>query len=94
MNYIYINKYKSTKTVFSEIQARTIGKLPIIEINNEFNFVDNVNQIISKKEANEDTTAEEKQIDLMVYKLYELTYDEVKIIEPEFEMSKEEYEKH
>jgi hypothetical protein len=29
----------------------------------------------------------------MVYKLYELTYDEVKIIDPEFELSREEYEK-
>ena len=32
MNYYYVNKYKSTKTVFSEIQARTIGQLPIPNI--------------------------------------------------------------
>ena len=36
----------------------------------------------------------QKQIDLMVYKLYELTYKEVKIIEPEFELSKKEYENY
>jgi predicted nuclease with TOPRIM domain len=29
----------------------------------------------------------------MVYKLYELSYDEVKVVQPEFEMSMEEYEK-
>ena len=29
----------------------------------------------------------------MVYKLYELTYEEVKIIDPAFALSKEEYEK-
>lgn len=34
----------------------------------------------------------EKQIDKMVYKLYELTYEEVLVIEPDFEMSKESYE--
>ena len=27
----------------------------------------------------------------MVYKLYELTYEEVKIVDPDFWMSKEEY---
>ena len=33
------------------------------------------------------------EIDLMVYKLYNLIYDEIKIIDPEFEMSEEDYEK-
>gem|GEM_PF-2523430 len=31
-----------------------------------------------------DTTAEEQQINKMVYKLYNLTYEEVKIIQPNF----------
>jgi len=31
-----------------------------------------------------DTTAEERQIDNLVYKLYNLTYEEVKIIQPSF----------
>lgn len=34
----------------------------------------------------------EREIDQMVYKLYGLTYDEVKIVAPDFEMTKEEYE--
>jgi hypothetical protein len=29
INYYYVNKYKSTKKVFSEIQARTIGLIPM-----------------------------------------------------------------
>ena len=37
-------------------------------------------------------TTNEKTIDQMVYKLYELTYDEVKVIDPEFSLSPEEYE--
>ena len=36
---------------------------------------------------------EEHQIDLMVYKLFELTYDEVKIVDPNFAMSQAEYER-
>ena len=50
-----------------------------------------VNEILMRKKSKEDTSTEEKQIDLMVYKIYDLTYDEVKIIEPDFELSKEKY---
>jgi adenine-specific DNA-methyltransferase len=32
------------------------------------------------------------QIDKLVYKLYDLTYDEVKVVDPEFWLSEEEYE--
>jgi len=51
-----------------------------------------VDSIIAKKARGEDSTAEEKQIDLMVYKLYGLTYEEVKIVDPQFEMSRTDYE--
>lgn len=53
-----------------------------------------VNQILSKKEKGEDTIAEEREIDVMVYKLYELTYDEVLIVDPDFWLSEEEYNSH
>ncbi len=55
-------------------------------------FIALVDQIIAGKEAGTDTTALERRIDLMVYKLYELTYNEVKIIDPAFEMKREAYE--
>lgn len=51
-------------------------------------------KIISKKELGEDSTAEEQEIDIMVYKLYELTYEEVKIIEPTFALTKNDYENY
>ena len=38
------------------------------------------------------TSKLENQIDEMVYKLYQLTYEEVKIIEPEFAMRQEDYD--
>jgi hypothetical protein len=38
-----------------------------------------------------DTSELEKAIDRLVYKLYQLTYDEVKIIDPEFEITEQEY---
>ena len=39
-----------------------------------------------------DTSELEKEIDNLVYKLYQLRYNEVKIIDPEFTMTEEEYE--
>lgn len=35
--------------------------------------------------------ATDNEIDLMVYKLYELTYDEVLIVDPETKISREVY---
>ncbi|MBI9038574.1 MAG: Eco57I restriction-modification methylase domain-containing protein [Bacteroidales bacterium] len=78
------------------IYPEHIRNIPIPKISTEKQkpFETVVNKIINKKELGEDTTTEEQQIDLMVYKLYELTYEEVKIIEPEFAMSKAEYENY
>jgi len=38
-----------------------------------------------------DTSALEKECDQLVYKLHQLTYDEVKIIDPEFELTEQKY---
>lgn len=53
-----------------------------------------VDQILSLKQRDPqaDNSALERQIDVMVYKLYDFTYEEVRIIEPEFAMSEVEYE--
>ena len=47
--------------------------------------------IAKKGDRHADTSELEKKIDHLVYKLYGLTYDEVKIIEPEFELTELEY---
>ncbi len=44
-------------------------------------FVILVEQILHAKEHKQDTTALEGEIDLMVYELYGLTEEEIKIIE-------------
>lgn len=50
-----------------------------------------VDEILKNKKSNQDTTSLEKEIDVLVYKLYELTFDEVKIIDKDFWLSEEEY---
>ena len=63
--------------------------LPHEELSQKFSHL--VEGISAKKAVEIDTTAEEQQIDLMVYKLNELTYDEVLIVDPETPISKEKY---
>ncbi len=53
-----------------------------------------VNDIVSYKKVNfnADTKDLEQKIDIMVYKLYELSFDAVKIIDPDFLLSEAEYD--
>ncbi len=50
-----------------------------------------VTQIIALKKVGQRTDHLEAEIDVMVYKLYELTYAEVLIVDPEFGMTEAEY---
>jgi hypothetical protein len=71
-----------------------LEQIPIPKLSKEeqLPFVQLVEQILALKEQGKDTTALEAEIDLLVYKLYDLTYEEVKVIDPAFALSKEEYE--
>lgn len=63
----------------------------MVSANTHIDLVDKI--LIAKNlDPKADTSALENQIDQMVYKLYELTYDEVKVVDPEFSLSPEEYE--
>ncbi|MGC9315978.1 MAG: Eco57I restriction-modification methylase domain-containing protein, partial [bacterium] len=79
-----------------EVRKVFIENLPIIKIikAQQKPFIALVDRILSAKakDPDADTTALEAEIDLMVYKLYELTYDEVKVIDPEFPLTQAEYE--
>jgi len=59
----------------------------------EIHIESKVDEILKRKKAKQDSTALEREIDVLVYKLYELTYDEVKIIDNDFWLSEEEYGK-
>ena len=68
--------------------------IPILLTDKEVIFIDLVDKIMTFKGKGDDSTIYETQIDNMVYKLYNLKYKEILIIEPEFSdrMSKDEYE--
>lgn len=71
-----------------------IPKLLFSNVEVQKKFKDIVNEIIDEKinNTNAEISSLTTKIDIMVYKLYELTYDEVLVVEPEFSLSKQEYE--
>ena len=83
MNYIYTNKFKSTKTVFSEIQARSVKELPVIkpESDKEIEITQLVERIIEQKKKDIETTELENQINKLVFELYGITEEEIKTVE-------------
>lgn len=89
INFVY--KLFSTNT---NITSTDLKKIPIISEDDKISFriIENVSKILENKKQNLNTTKLEIKIDIMVYKLYELTYEEVLVVEPEFSLSKQEYE--
>ena len=100
LNFYYVKFLKSTKKVFSEIQARQLAELPIYKINfsdrldkvRHYNMVSLVERMLTLNKHTVRTPQEgealqreieatDKQIDALVYELYGLTGEEIKIVE-------------
>ncbi|MBL7086108.1 MAG: Eco57I restriction-modification methylase domain-containing protein [Candidatus Cloacimonetes bacterium] len=85
-----------------QIDKEPLLNIPIPKISeaNQQPFIKIVDQILIDKKAGKDTQQLEDKIDLMVYKLYELTYEEAKIVDSQldevlaqFDLSKADYER-
>ncbi|HSV88866.1 MAG TPA: N-6 DNA methylase [Bacteroidales bacterium] len=74
--------------------AMSVNQFPIPPLSKQEQkpFIELVDKILAGKENDQNTSALEEEIDLMVYRLYDLSYDEVRVIDPGFGLSKEEYE--
>lgn len=88
---------KNTGTVLANnyfrFMPRYVNEIPVYQPteSQERKITNLVDQILINKEGGLDTTDLEDRIDNLIYRLYNLTYDEVKVIDPEFNLSKEEY---
>lgn len=85
-NYIYEKKFKSTKKVFSEIQARSVGELPV-KRNGEIEaqiviYVDEAIQA-KKQNFNKDISTIESKIDKLIYEIYGLNEEQIQMVEGE-----------
>jgi Alw26I/Eco31I/Esp3I family type II restriction m6 adenine DNA methyltransferase len=92
MNWVF--KKNSTN---SNVNCYEIANLPILSIpsSQRNKIIVLVDKILAAKSVDPkaDTSALERQIDDLVYRLYNLTYEEVKVIEPDFPLGKAEYER-
>ena len=91
LNYYFNKKMITNADVFPYIKGIHLKMLPIKNPDKQNHIITIVNKILFNKKQNLDTTELENQIDLMVYKLYELSYAEVLVVDPEFGLSEEEY---
>jgi hypothetical protein len=96
INWFYANSFSNKSELTVNISKTFLEKLPIPQINDNLNksFITLVDQILTAKKQHTpqspldrgearsaDTSALERQIDEMVYKLYGLTEDEIAIVE-------------
>jgi adenine-specific DNA-methyltransferase len=77
------NSGSAKKDDFTQITLGDIRQLPIpiIEPLSQQNIIKLVDDILIAKKGNQDTTKIESQIDQLVYQLYNLTEEEIKIVE-------------
>jgi hypothetical protein len=95
INFFHNYKYLDIeKVVFQKILIANCKCFPIKLPQNQKPYITLVDKILEAKKENPqaNTLKWEKQIDVMVYHLYNLTYDEAKIVDPE--LGEEEFEKY
>lgn len=104
--YFYKDISQETEArTFAQVKTVYIKKLQLVNLQNNsqqkpfIHLVDQIIKITSDKrffDNNQKVKRIEEiefELDIMVFKLYNLTYNEVKIVDPEFTMSEREYSK-
>ena len=89
-----ISKYCTQIQNGYQLIWKYFSQVPIaLNHESEYTFIEDlVNNILTLKESKADTLKLEQQIDLIVYHLYGLTYDEVLIVDPDTPITRDEYE--
>jgi len=93
--YHFNHSPKATKGAFPKILVQDIKDFPLPVVSNDVKSIitELVKQVLENHSKGLDTKTDEQQIDLIVYHLYGLTYDEVLIVDPETPITREGYEK-
>jgi hypothetical protein len=85
--YFNKNTAKSVRQIFPKLILEDLRKFPIksVPISAQLPIIDLVEQVLSIKglENSADTSTFESQIDRLVYELYGLTEEEIRIVEGE-----------
>lgn len=91
--YHFNHSPKATKGAFPKILVLDLKEFPLPTLNKTINsqIMSIVDDLILCKGDSEQVGLE-NQIDYLVYKLYNLTYDEILIVDPDTQITREEYE--
>lgn len=94
LNSKLINYLFATKFLNLAIKAEYLKqiRIPVPTPSHKIQIENLVQEIMQDKNENKETLQKEIQIDQLVYQLYDLTYDEVLIVDPETQITREEYE--
>lgn len=86
--------FEKTKGAFTKAKIYHYYDLPVKDTVSQQPIIEMVNELLHQKKIDPlaNTIVLEKKLDLAVYKLYDLTYDEILIIDPETLITREEYE--
>lgn len=94
-NYIYSLIIPEIGKVFAQVKLTFLRQFPVksVAINIQQPIIDLVDEILEAKKINSkaDTSILETEIDFIVYKLYNLTYYEVLIIDPNTSITEQQY---
>lgn len=88
--------FEKTKGAFTKAKIYHYYELPVkIAASQEQDVISNyVKSIMSKSSSGEDISKDEKQLNIAIFKLYDLTFDEIQVIDPETPITREEYESY
>lgn len=87
---------KATKGAFPKIIVEDIRNFPLPKVNSDnVEMIESiVNIIIDEHKSKSDIKEHLFKLDMIFYKVYELTYKEVKIVDPAFNLTEEEYDNY
>ena len=88
VRYYWLEKFSDSKKTFPKIKKRPLESIPIVDVSLEDQK--KISEIVDKM-VNGDSEWEE-YINVLLYHLYNLTYDDVLIIDPATPITREQYE--
>ena len=93
--YFWLYNRGKRKGEMLELYLTPLSEIPIKKPSSQISvlIITLVNEIIQRKQSSfdDDTSALEKDIDIIIFKLYELDFYDIKIIDPEISLTEEEY---
>ncbi len=83
VNWFYTNQFTNQSTLTVNLSKEYLAQIPIANGNDkqQDKIIQIVDKVLDAKKSNKDSSSLEKQINELVFKIYDLTEDEIKIVD-------------